>query len=432
VHRAFLAMLVPIGFSGCTNDMDGDGYEFDIDCDDNNSSVHPRAEEVCDGILDNNCDGVPLPAELDGDGDGVTMCGGDCNDKHALVHPGAPGVCDDDILDNDCDELTDSNESDEDGDGYTGCQGDCDDSDDTIHPDTYDPVDGLDNDCDGILDEDYFDCDSAPTSPLSQTNIVGARGFHGLAIDEFGYIVGSDGNSLIQADYHGNSTLFVPNVGLCEQMTYLPNGDLALVNTKVGIIQRISPEGVPSTITSAYDAYGVTVGPDGMLYAVGYQGIGRIDQTSGTSEMLVGNTTNGDTHVIGFSPDASKMYIGTEGHGYFYVAELDANFDPIGSPEVLAKFGGWHDAIAVDACGGIFVADYTKSALFRVHPDGTYYKFIDWDYGYYGHSLVWGTGVGGWREDALYVSLPYNNNLVVEVVVGIPPAGWGGTIYNAY
>ena len=39
------------------NDVDGDGYTDDVDCDDNNASVNPSATEYCDGI-DNNCDGT--------------------------------------------------------------------------------------------------------------------------------------------------------------------------------------------------------------------------------------------------------------------------------------------------------------------------------------------------------------------------------------
>ena len=31
-------------------DADGDGYTDDEDCDDNNNSVYPGAEDVCDGI----------------------------------------------------------------------------------------------------------------------------------------------------------------------------------------------------------------------------------------------------------------------------------------------------------------------------------------------------------------------------------------------
>ena len=55
-------------------DLDGDGYEGENDCDDNNASINIDAIEVCDGI-DNNCDGqvdegvlTRYFADLDGDG----------------------------------------------------------------------------------------------------------------------------------------------------------------------------------------------------------------------------------------------------------------------------------------------------------------------------------------------------------------------------
>ena len=55
-------------------DLDGDGYEGDNDCDDNNASINIDAIEVCDGI-DNNCDGQVDEGVLstffaDADGDG--------------------------------------------------------------------------------------------------------------------------------------------------------------------------------------------------------------------------------------------------------------------------------------------------------------------------------------------------------------------------
>ena len=38
-------------------DADQDGYSSDVDCDDADGTVHPNADERCDGI-DNNCDGM--------------------------------------------------------------------------------------------------------------------------------------------------------------------------------------------------------------------------------------------------------------------------------------------------------------------------------------------------------------------------------------
>jgi len=68
-----------------------------------------------------------LGASVDDDADGFTECSGDCNDENSSIYPGANELCDG--LDNDCNTLADE---DEDGDGYGACT-DCSPHDPTAH-----------------------------------------------------------------------------------------------------------------------------------------------------------------------------------------------------------------------------------------------------------------------------------------------------------
>jgi hypothetical protein len=84
------------------------------------------------------------------------LLGGDCNDSDSLVNPGAVEVLDG--VDNDCNGIVDDGTDayDADGDGYTVLGGDCDDSDPDARPGGTEVLNGNDDDCDGIVDEGTF------------------------------------------------------------------------------------------------------------------------------------------------------------------------------------------------------------------------------------------------------------------------------------
>lgn len=88
------------------------------------------------------------------DQDGLTLASGDCDDAAPGTYPGATDYCNDGI-DQNCDGV-DSQGEDSDHDGFSLCetdQFDCDDQSASIFPGAEEQCDGVDNDCNGLLDD---------------------------------------------------------------------------------------------------------------------------------------------------------------------------------------------------------------------------------------------------------------------------------------
>jgi hypothetical protein len=140
-------------------DDDEDGWsEREGDCDDGDPERNPGAEEGGADGVDHDCDGTADgPSSQDSDGDGFTVGGGDCDDTRPGVHPDAfDGI---DGIDGDCDGVTDDDglARDADDDGVSIGELDCRDDDISISPTSPElPDDGVDQDCDGV---DLFDVD---------------------------------------------------------------------------------------------------------------------------------------------------------------------------------------------------------------------------------------------------------------------------------
>ena len=107
-------------------DGDGDGYLADGDCNDGDPAIHPDAVETCGDGLDADCDGLTGDGRIqyrDLDGDGW----------------GGPDLVDQ------CEAMA----------GYVDQAGDCDDANESAYPGAPEWCDGVDNDCDGIAQDDY-------------------------------------------------------------------------------------------------------------------------------------------------------------------------------------------------------------------------------------------------------------------------------------
>jgi len=81
-----------------TTDVDQDGFDNSVDCNDNNAQVNPNQTEIAYNGIDDDCNAATLDDDLDRDGFGRAN---DCDDTNANIYPGAPEISDNGI-DEDC------------------------------------------------------------------------------------------------------------------------------------------------------------------------------------------------------------------------------------------------------------------------------------------------------------------------------------------
>lgn len=246
-----------------------EGYVINIDdCDDANPYVHKGAQEVCNGI-DDDCDlqtdegGQTVfyhDADHDGFGtskltqqacfvpDGYSLYNTDCDDGDNAIHPYVSEICN--SLDDDCDGEVDEDAVDRknyyqdlDGDGYAGftgiipvlsCEplegyaryrGDCNDFNEDINPEAIELCDGIDNNCDWIIDPSssqdakdwYFDFDQDGYGDMYGSPVTQCYGF-------VGYVDNADDcddeNDQINPDYPENEGVYCS-----EEGTPTPTGE---------------------------------------------------------------------------------------------------------------------------------------------------------------------------------------------------------------
>ncbi|PKN43961.1 MAG: hypothetical protein CVU59_12880, partial [Deltaproteobacteria bacterium HGW-Deltaproteobacteria-17] len=208
-------------------------------------------------------------------------------------------------------------------------------------------------------EEERFDCANIPSAPLEINQVENGgdtlrpAGHHDLAFDREGWITGHHAGALIRASLEPQRQVLSTAVSTAEGLEYLPDGRL-IVATKDGQgIVAISPDGAVVPLEpSRTDAFSIIVGPDGRIYTGDFSGgdLRRIDPATGASENYLNSVP--DARVLNFSPDLSKLYVGTFGE-QVWVVDLDKELNPVGTPRRFATLphGPYVDGLAVDVCG---------------------------------------------------------------------------------
>jgi hypothetical protein len=340
------------GFGATNYTMEGceqpSGYVATADdCDDLNAAINPAAQEVCDGDVDNDCDGVADDADdsvdsvtfstyyIDTDADGygdstaatLTQCtmpsgyanmGDDCDDVEALVNPGETEVCND----------------------------------------------GLDNDCSGDAPECALPAFGGPSDAVA--SVVGGNGAESFG--QTGMVLGDfdgDGNTdLAVADYYGDSSTGTYDAGTVD-FYYGPL-------STTGITSQGGYEGANSSDLLGYGMANVGdwTGDGADELIIGAPGFDSQYNSAGTIYLVSGTTS-----VL----EADSNNLGSmEGEGtYNYFGRVVTNVGDVdGSGDNATAMGGY--GTSLNYYGGmLWVGNSTGTVNNVIY--GSYYEYLGYN-----------------------------------------------------
>lgn len=319
------------------------------DCNDANANIRPNAQEICDvNDVDEDCDGLSDDADPsvtgkltyypDADHDnfgsssaaGIAYCNppawnltnnSDCNDLSASIFPGAAEMCNG--VDDDCDVLIDDNagipyyaDADNDGygnaamfiiscsapNGYVANSADCNDQNVSVNPGAADICDGIDNNCNGIVDENAISVSVTASGPLTgcKSDMITLTA-SGTNISTFKWYKGNSGNPVsgqTNATYalnYDNTTVtaIVSNAFGCSATSNIitlssianPSASITVLNN--GNLNLCQPVELASSGTANYTRQWLR----NDIFITGATGINYSPQTGGIYSVIITNAS---------------------------------------------------------------------------------------------------------------------------------------------
>lgn len=248
-----------------------------------------------------------------------------------------------------------------------------------------------------------------------------------FAFDENGLLVTvvDWASSMVTLSYDGDQDIVAPFVS--EEVAgvdFLLDGDLVVADEANGALIRLGAAGgdVP-IIGGIASPNSVVVDDRGFIYVTAFDQLMRVDPDSGTNVVLDAFPGH-DLDGLTFTDDFRYLWVNSDEIGEVYRLELDDDRDLVAS-EFMADFPlGWDaelDGMAADVCGNLY-ALRTDGRVHRLRADGTEdHSWVNITGSQWTTSLHFGSGIGGWERDHLYVMDRYGGIYDIDVgLMGVP------------
>jgi sugar lactone lactonase YvrE len=261
-------------------------------------------------------------------------------------------------------------------------------------------------------------CLDLPVEPLSRERVEGTSPSEEFAFDANGNMLNvPDGEEAVfRTPFGGPSEIVGPfdAIEVAGVRVLLDDG-LAVANEWNGTVERVDLQtGARTTLASGLPSpNSLAVSPDGMLYVASLGEVARVDLDTLEVVRIV-NLPWLDLDGLTFSPDYETLYFNYDEGGSVGALDLTSDEPPVLFASLDTDYWSELDGMATDACGNVYVAR-VDGTIFRIDPEGNALEYAEVDA--WTTALSFGSGVGGWERDHLYVM--DRSEGLIELDVGI-------------
>jgi hypothetical protein len=253
-------------------------------------------------------------------------------------------------------------------------------------------------------------CALVPRVPKGVRAVSAVPTSEEFAFDAVGNVVNAtEASGVSITDFAGAGTVVSPG-GSWEYagIRITPDGAKAtLCDEGRGTIQQVDlATGAREDVLSIPGPNSIGWDVHGRLWIGSNSQLLRFDPAVGGSPTVVVDRPGADIDGVTFSPDFLTVYFNDDTGGDIGRVDLDADGEVIGGSvhaSLAGVFagGGELDGMTTDVCGNLYVVR-TNGELTRIWSDGTEQRLVAAT-GNWTTAVSFGSGVGGWERDRLYV-----------------------------
>ena len=263
------------------------------------------------------------------------------------------------------------------------------------------------------------DCDNLPSLPVASRYLDHVPWSEDFTFDKQGNLVGISDGGLFRTPYDGAPVLWTAVNYQVRGSRLLANGtDLGVSNMSDNSLTKITPQGVQIPLLAGLpEPNGIAIGMDGFIYLANSGGqVRRVNPDNGQFTILwtdQGRSFDGIT----FNRDYTMLYVDEE-VGPVHRMTIDAQGNA-GTPELFVTLQPDFllDGMAVDECDNLYALDMAGK-VWRIDANRNVEVVVQFNMNEaFIPAINFGSGIGGWDANKLYVMNFLNG--VFEVDVGV-------------